>query len=40
MTQTLEQLGYTAPGMSCAHCRAAITNEVERVEGVTGYDVA
>jgi len=31
MTDTLT---YTVPGMSCEHCRAAITNEVSQVDGV------
>ena len=34
-----EQLIYTVPGMSCGHCSAAITHEVEKVEGVTGVAV-
>ena len=39
MSQTAEQLTYTVPGMSCGHCRAAITSEVEQVEGVTAVEV-
>ena len=39
MTQTSEQLTYSVPGASCGHCRAAITNEVEKVPGVTGVEV-
>ena len=35
-TQTLT---YTVPGMSCGHCRASITEEVEQVAGVAGVDV-
>jgi copper chaperone CopZ len=27
------------PGVSCGHCRAAITAEVEKVPGVRGVDV-
>ena len=34
-----DSLTYTVPGMSCGHCRAAITEEVEQVDGVTGVDV-
>lgn len=34
-----QQLTYTVPGMSCAHCRAAITEEVDGVEGVESVDV-
>lgn len=30
---------YTVPGMSCAHCKAAIETEVSRVAGVTRVDV-
>ena len=36
MTQTLT---YTVPGIHCSHCRAAITEEVSRVEGVESVDV-
>ena len=39
MSQTTEQLTYTVPGMSCSHCRAAITDEVENVPGVASVDV-
>ena len=39
MNQTTEQLTYTVPGMSCSHCRAAITSEVQDVAGVTSVDV-
>jgi copper chaperone CopZ len=39
MTQTTNQLVYTVPGMSCGHCRTAITAEVDRVSGVTSVDV-
>jgi copper chaperone len=34
-----QQLTYTVPGMSCEHCRAAITEEVDGVEGVESVDV-
>jgi copper chaperone len=30
---------YSVPGMSCGHCRVAITGEVEQVAGVSGVDV-
>lgn len=40
MSQTAEQLTYSVPGVSCGHCRAAITSEVEHVAGVTAVDVA
>ena len=39
MSQITEQLTYTVPGMSCGHCRAAITDEVEKVPGVAAVDV-
>jgi copper chaperone len=35
----MTDLAYTVPGMSCEHCRAAITGEVSKVSGVTGVDV-
>jgi copper chaperone len=39
MTQTSEQLTYPVPAMSCGHCRAAITVEVQSVDGVSQVDV-
>jgi copper chaperone len=30
---------YSVPGISCDHCRAAITGEVAKVAGVAGVDV-
>ena len=36
MTQTFT---YSAPGISCGHCRAAITAEVTAVAGVDSVDV-
>jgi copper chaperone CopZ len=39
MSQTTEQLTYSVPGVSCAHCRAAITSELETVAGVSSVDV-
>jgi copper chaperone len=39
VTQTTEQLTYSVPGMSCGHCRAAVTAEVEQVAGVSDVDV-
>ncbi len=30
---------YSVPGMTCEHCRRAITDEVGRVPGVTSVDV-
>ena len=34
-----EQLTYSVPGMSCGHCRTAITAAVARLAGVTSVDV-
>ena len=39
MNQTDERLTYSVPGVSCAHCRAAITAEVAMVPGVASVDV-
>ena len=39
MSLTTEQLTYSVPGMSCGHCRAAITSEVEKLAGVSSVDV-
>ena len=39
MTQTAEHLSYSVPEVSCEHCRAAITGEVEKVAGVTSVHV-
>jgi copper chaperone len=39
MNQTAEQLIYSVPGVSCGHCRAAITAEVAMVPGVASVDV-
>ena len=36
MTQTRT---YTVSGMSCAHCKAAVTEEVSSVAGVESVDV-
>jgi copper chaperone len=30
---------YTVKGMTCEHCAASVTEEVEQVRGVTGVDV-
>jgi copper chaperone CopZ len=30
---------YSVPGISCGHCRAAITAEVTKVAGVAAVDV-
>lgn len=34
-----DQLEYTVPGMSCGHCKTAITQEITAVAGVQGVDV-
>jgi copper chaperone CopZ len=36
MTQTIT---YSVPGMSCGHCRAAITIELSAIAGVQQVDV-
>jgi copper chaperone len=33
------ELTYSVPGMSCEHCKTAITNEVSAVDGVQEVDV-
>ncbi|MDX6398206.1 MAG: copper chaperone [Gaiellaceae bacterium] len=33
------ELRYTVSGMSCAHCRQAVTEEIEQVDGVTAVEV-
>jgi len=32
-------LAFTVPGMHCGHCKAAVTEEVQRVPGVRSVDV-
>jgi copper chaperone CopZ len=32
-------LSFTVPGMHCGHCKAAVTEEVERVSDVMRVDV-
>jgi copper chaperone CopZ len=39
MSQTAQQLTYSVPAVSCGHCRAAITSEVEKVVGVSAVSV-
>ena len=34
-----EIVRYSVPGISCEHCRTAITAEVTAVPGVTGVEV-
>ena len=35
----MSELTYTVPGMSCEHCRAAITGEVAKVAGVAAVEI-
>jgi copper chaperone len=35
----MQTLIYSVPGISCGHCRAAITGEVTKVAGVSAVDV-
>jgi copper chaperone len=35
----MEELSYTVTGMHCGHCKAAVTEEVEQVGGVTDVEV-
>jgi copper chaperone CopZ len=35
---TTSDLAYVVAGMSCEHCRVAITDEVSKVDGVDGVD--
>ena len=39
MTEIPEQLTYSVPGISCEHCRAAITREVEQVDRVASVAI-
>ncbi len=34
-----DTFSYTVAGMSCDHCKAAVTEEVEQVSGVASVDV-
>ena len=35
----MQTRSYAVPGISCGHCRAAITAEVTKVAGVAAVDV-
>jgi copper chaperone len=35
----VQELSYTVGGMTCDHCKAAVTEEVGQVGGVTGVEV-
>ena len=39
MTQTAQQLTYSVPDVSCGHCRAAISAEVEKLPGIASVEV-
>jgi copper chaperone len=36
---SVQELSYTVAGMSCVHCTAAVTEEVEQVSGVSAVEV-
>jgi copper chaperone len=36
---TTEQVTYSVPGISCEHCRTAISNEVGALDGVDTVEV-
>ena len=35
----MEEITYSVPGMSCAHCEHAVGSELSKVEGVASVDV-
>jgi copper chaperone CopZ len=35
----MSTITYTVPGMSCDHCKHAVTEELTGVQGVSGVDV-
>jgi copper chaperone CopZ len=35
----MSELRYSVPGMSCAHCKHAVSSELESVPGVESVDV-
>ena len=39
MTDAIQQLILSVPGMSCGHCEAAVKREVGAVAGVAAVDV-
>jgi copper chaperone len=39
MNPSLQQLDYVVAGMTCDHCKIAVTEEVTRVAGVSSVDV-
>ena len=34
-----EIMSYVVPGMTCAHCKAAVNEELQAVEGVASVEV-
>ncbi len=36
---SIQELSYTVAGMSCGHCKSAVTEEVEQVAGVDAVEV-
>ena len=34
-----QQMAFTVPGMTCAHCEAAVKREVGSIAGVSAVDV-
>jgi copper ion binding protein len=36
---SVQELTYTVAGMSCGHCKAAVTEEVGQVSGVDAVEV-
>lgn len=39
MSDQTQDSTFTVTGMTCGHCAAAVTEEVEKVHGVTGVAV-
>jgi copper chaperone len=35
----MDEVRYSVPGISCAHCGQAISGEVKKVEGISTVDV-
>ena len=40
MSENTQQTTYAVTGMTCAHCAAAVTEEVSAVEGVAAVEVS
>ncbi len=36
---SVQELSYTVAGMSCDHCKASVTEEVEQIAGVDAVEV-